>query len=719
MLYSVCVDNLNLVSINKIDIDWDTPFLNLYFDREKARAKLFADNGKHWQYSDTDYSFKTINLNVYLDDNDHINGLSMYKYKTTSFNHGKNSSTELKVSASDIKEATAKLQEVILDTTEKELNQLLTKLQESDFGKERQIKIRKNDITLLDKNGQPQTIKQKALLKAIQISHTYLEILHNDTVFNNDPKEFPQEIHATLHEILSFIDTSNYYSLDELKYQMKMRELIATADDGYAKLRQAVLDGNLDEINRLIIYAKLVPLENPEGSPLYHAVNTNRIDIAKTLLENSAYVLEMDRDGSRFPLEVAYRNDNPDMVRLLVEYHGATIKTFNVRKHNIDNLLKLCTANKDYETLELIAPYVFGSDSNIWLEPDMFPNLTREEIETINKYPGIRIAWGLDQIRPLYEQKDYEFCKRVLLQGCKKEVVEFFVAENNYEMFEASLARHTALETKKTFEPIFERDKKWYDYLCAHTKKTILPNGRIIYSIDNVMGDYLIKLLDNAEFDKYIQKLNEFDVYGTPGLGNYHTIYYPEKVDNPEAYRSFANYMLDHYDITTRCSFLEDIVKYFGDEELTHKYNRQCPLKKDYNSASVDAFWKNFAHYQLLPKYIEDKNATFITGAEIIRSSFGIEPFENKGEVASWTTGNIISVCSGRQPPLSGEEERENRCKRAVNCMKALLEKVSIEELNEGIKEQYKYNNINNIHELFKNREITYQPMLDLIEHQK
>ena len=43
MLYSVCVDNLNLVSINKIDIDWDTPFLNLYFDREKINQLNLID----------------------------------------------------------------------------------------------------------------------------------------------------------------------------------------------------------------------------------------------------------------------------------------------------------------------------------------------------------------------------------------------------------------------------------------------------------------------------------------------------------------------------------------------------------------------------------------------------------------------------------------------------------------------------------------------------
>ena len=97
MNYSVCIDNQNLIAINPIEIDWTTPFINLFFDRGKARERRFADNGKHWQYNNTDYSFKTTNLNVYLDDNDHITGLSMYKYQTTSFGHGRNTSEELTV----------------------------------------------------------------------------------------------------------------------------------------------------------------------------------------------------------------------------------------------------------------------------------------------------------------------------------------------------------------------------------------------------------------------------------------------------------------------------------------------------------------------------------------------------------------------------------------------------------------------------------------------
>ena len=113
-----------------------------------------------------------------------------------------------------------------------------------------------------------------------------------------------------------------------------MRHLISGADDNYPLLREAVIQGDLQEVCRLAKYAKLVPDDNPEGSPLYHAVKDNKYEIAKVLLENGAYVLEIERDGSHYPLEIAYQNGNRDLVKLLIKYHGAKEKTYMSSKHN-------------------------------------------------------------------------------------------------------------------------------------------------------------------------------------------------------------------------------------------------------------------------------------------------------------------------------------------------------------------------------------------------
>lgn len=498
MPYSVCVDNQNLVSVEPISIDWKTPFLKLFFDKEKARNKHFAENGQNWQYSDTDYSFKTTLLDVYLDQNDHITDITLYKYQSTSFNHGKNSSKELKVTASDIKENLAVLQEVVSDSSEFELEKLLSDVSQSEFGKERKFKVGKTSISIIDQNGNVQTIKRNTILKAIQISHKYLEILHNDKVFICSPKDFPEEIRPVLHEILSFVNAEKYYDLDALKYKMELRELVEQAEEDYPRLRQAVIDGDLEEVVKLAAYAKLKPSPDSGESALYFAVKNNNYDIVKVLLENGAYVLEIYSDGSHYPLEIAYTNGNQEMVRLLIEYHGAKDKVYSVFKHNVDNLLKICASKSDYETLNLMGPDSFQNEAGIWMKPEMFPDINNDEtLQKISQYPEIRIAWKLDQIRPLYEKMDYDLCRNLLIQGSDKQVIEYFIAEDDLEMFKAALSRHTAFDAKgASFELAFERGREWYDCLCEHTTKTVLPNGRIAYGIEKALDRYYIKLLD-------------------------------------------------------------------------------------------------------------------------------------------------------------------------------------------------------------------------------
>ena len=440
MFYSVCEGNLELRSIAPISVSWKTSFLNLFFDREKAREKHFADNGKNWQYSDTDYSFKTTLLDVYLDDNDHIVDVTMYKYQSTSFNHGKNSSKELKVTTADITKYLAVLSEVVEENAEEETEKVLSSFQQSDLGKDRKLQISKNDFTVLDSNNHELKIKKKTLMKALQLSRKYLEIFHDDSVFTDCPKEFPPDSWSVLHELLSFVNTENYYHIDDLKYQMEMRKLIALAEEKYPQLRQAVIDGNYVSVTELASFAKLVPQENPEGAPLFHAVKGNRIDLAKALLENGAYAIEMAKDGSRFPLEVAYQNENRDMICLLVGYHGAKVKTYSVSKHNTDGFLKACAANKDYDVLKLLPAEAFSIDPRTWLAPEMFPDMNDDTVRSISDCDSIRMAWELDQIKPVYEQKDRELCKKMLHQGSTKQVVEFFIAENDFEMFELLLS---------------------------------------------------------------------------------------------------------------------------------------------------------------------------------------------------------------------------------------------------------------------------------------
>ena len=250
-----------------------------------------------------------------------------------------------------------------------------------------------------------------------------------------------------------------------------------------------------------------------------------------------------------------------------------------------------------------------------------------------------------------------------------------------------------------------------------HSDRTHLAGGVVWYAVYNGFSDYLEKLLHNAEFDHYIELLNKFDYNGHSALGCYNEIQEPESISNPEEYCKFANYMLDHYE-PGRCRFLEDIVKYFGDEVLTRKFNQKCPLHTAPNF-TAEGFWRKYGEEHFLPEYIMDKNATLIAGAELLRYSFGIEPFDNIAEEATRLISTFIRVCSDAMPPIGGKEEREKCCLRVVNCMKALLEKVDLNELDLAVRNMNKARSIENTEAWFVYQKVNYQPILDLVKHKE
>ena len=665
MYYSVCIDNQELRQISPFSVDWNTPFLNLFFHREKAQEKLFADNGKHWQYSDTDDSFKTVILDVYLDDQDHIENVTMYKYQATSFNHGKNSSKELKVSSADRKKFLAILQEVVSDPSEKELERLLSAIQQNSFGNERQFFIKKNDISLLDRDGKRQTIKIKTLLWTIQVSHTYIEVLQNVQLLAEYTNDITPANGPVLQEILSFVDTEQYYRINDLRYEMEIRNLIHTAEEKYPLLRQAVINGNLEDVQRLSAYAKLVPQENPEGSPLYHAVQENRLDIAKVLLENGAYAIEMGKNGIQYPLEVAYQNGYRDMVRLLLAYHGAKSRGYSVTKYNTDNVLRACAANKDYEVLELMAPDAYTIDTRTWLTPDMFPDMNNDTIMAISKCKGIRMAWDLEQISPFYEKKDFEMCKKMLQQGSTGRVVAFFIAQDDFELFEASVQHHVNLKEYVGFGLAYERGGKWCETLSKHFRN--------LYQTVDI---YFRQMLNNDEIDHYLQVMEKRE---GPFLGIGGYIVWPEKIKEPDKYVHLVKVFIQkNQPCRERNLFLEDIIRFFGDEVLAKEYYEKYPL-------AADIEWRSYLSNTIVSKYIrDDATKNPYAGAEMIRSFFSQE-MDNKDKKVYELFTELVIGCNLWKPldAVTDEQKLYGKERRSQYMLHALLDCVSIKKLDE------------------------------------
>ena len=463
---------------------------------------------------------------------------------------------------------------------------------------------------------------------------------------------------------------------------MSMREVVAAAEDKYPLLRQAVIDDDIEKVRELAQYAKLVPAENPEGAPLFHAVKDERLAIAKILLENGAYTVEMDRNGSRFPLEVAYQTGNRDMVRLLLAYHGALSKTYGVTKHNTDNVVKLCAANKDYEILELMAPEAYTFDTRTWASPEMFPDMTEDTIRGISHYKGIRMSWGLDQIRPVYENKEYDLCRSMLLQGSTKEVVDFFVAQNDYEMFEASVQCHaTVYVSNETCNLAFERGGKWIETLSKH-----------VVSLYQKEDSFFAKLLNNGEVDRYLQII-ETRGCSFKGLGGY--MVWPEKVEDPAPYLRLIRIFMDRVsELKGRLLFLEDIIRYFGDEALAKEYYNKYPL-------DANTEWWPFRQHTIEPKYIlDDKVKNPYAGAELIRSFF-VQDVEDKGQKAYQLFSDLVSRCS-LWKPLDKEKDESKLYSKEVRChymLQALLDCVPLCDLNDVIVQNDRSHEIENAYQ--------------------
>ena len=561
-----------------------------------------------------------------------------------------------------------------MDPVGEQLSTLLDTLKNSEFGQVRRLTERKNDITILDQDGRTQTIKRSILLNALQISHVYVEILKNSKIFELYPKMFPAEICPVLHDILSFVHTKEYYHIDDLIFQMKMRELIAQADVYYPRLRQAVINADMEETAHLAEYARLVPENNPEGSPLYHGVKLNHISIVGILLAQGAYVLEMDKDGSRFPLEVAYQNGNREMVRLLIQHHGATVKTYSVTQHNTDHVLRACAQNKDYEILSMMAPEAFSIETSTWLSPEMFPDMNEKTIKALSSMSEIRIAWTLDVIRPIYEKKDYSLCKRMLLQGSTQEVVEYFVAADDYEMFEASIQCHAVLNPHGEFGPAFERGGKWFDTLKAHVSKG--------YNLDQIENSYFSTMLNDGEIERCLSimqvRSGEF-----PGLDGY--IVWPDKVNEPRKYINLVRaYMEKNQSCKERPLFVEDIIRCFGDEKLAKEYYALFPVDKN-----ID--WRKLRDSIIDYDYIRrvTTNNPF-AGAELVRSYF-LQNIEDKERKAYELVDDLIGrSCTRGQTEKIYDEANLNALEiRCLYILRALLDCVPLQKINSWFKKQY------------------------------
>lgn len=717
----ICSENKTLSFVGDIQLSPVTPFVFRELNEDRIE-ELFLHNGSDLQFIYTEDGFISLMMDIKTDENNYIIDIGCHKHKDLTPGPGRPIIKDLTITKADYKRLVEVLSEGTIDKTEEEYQVLIESIQADDVLSHRIKSISNKNITMFDNNGNPISIKKSEIEWAIQVSHSYIDVLYSKQALMRNPT-ITEEKAALLLEILSHVDTSEYYCKDMLLLQYKQRKIRASAEIEYPKLYKAVCENNYEEAVKYqqysCVHIREFLKDDVEKSPLMIAIKNDNIPMVKLLLENGVYARVYDRTQNIWPLDLAVSTRNLEIIKLLKQYNGIFCGSCyygSKYKYNTDRIKEQITKNKDIELLRILSPDIFDTAPETWLDPNSFDNFTSSDIAELIEIDNARIAWPLNIILQYYE-KDKSLCMKMIKQGCTDELIEYFIQHDNYEMFEAAMGSFEYVQSEKSmYEPLYERDKKWYDCLQSHTGKRILPNGKIRYMADDARDRFFVKILDNAEFDRFIRDIQLLDVQSFYGsLGNSHFILFPEKCKNLDSYRSFAHYMLDHYKFEQRYEFIENIVRYFGDEELTHKFNIHCPLKKPSYSPSVDAFWTEFIYHEFAKKYIEDKKVTMYAGAEIIRCSFGIEPFEKRNDILDKMVCTISAVCYSHHAPLSGPSEWKSRYQKATNCMKALLEKATLKELDEALMAS-EYRTVNSVAELFQHWKDAYPPMCQLLQ---
>src|SRR5919198_1326648 len=99
--------------------------------------------------------------------------------------------------------------------------------------------------------------------------------------------------------------------------------LVALPYCGGTSLHEAVSDGNVEEVKRLVTEETVNEVADFGKTPLHYAAQKDNVDIVETLLGHEAKVNEKDKYGET-PLHYAVEYKNVDIVKILVE-HGAKV----------------------------------------------------------------------------------------------------------------------------------------------------------------------------------------------------------------------------------------------------------------------------------------------------------------------------------------------------------------------------------------------------------
>lgn len=287
---------------------WEAPFM--YRERIPEENKLFDDvngcypNDENWM---TDV---VLNLRASVDQNGRVNKISCYKVRDLSCGAGRPQTQDLRLSAADIKVFVDILNTYTVSRAEKVLPSLLSRAKQEGLPNEWAIEKINEKSIIFSKNGVTVSVAVNRILKALEISYAYLDVLYSADFWDANAKTLKPEDKEPLLSLFSLVDTSDYYNREQLWDEYSERVNLVESCRTYQQLLTAIANNDLELLEANIHMAKETP---PAGFPsaLSEAIQAGNAKVVSLLLANGA--------NPRAALLEAMKQQNDKIVRLLLQ----------------------------------------------------------------------------------------------------------------------------------------------------------------------------------------------------------------------------------------------------------------------------------------------------------------------------------------------------------------------------------------------------------------
>jgi len=344
-----------------------------------------------------------LNLKASADDDGRICDIEYYKVRDLTCGHGRPVTRDLELSAADKNVFARILDENTISRAESVIETLLNKAKESGLPYGWTLKKwTSTAASFISPEGKSVSVTLKRILKAIEISYSYIDILSSRDFWDANPKTLKAEDRDALLALFSLIDTSDYYRREELLAEAEERAYLVKKDLCYRFLCDACEANDTKAARQYISYAKeKLPYNSGLIPPLYTAIKHNNMPLVRDLIKNGASVNEQFHVGDAIvtTLSAAIETGNDAALKLCLsadfsgEAHEPSIKVAQ-RLNRPDVIIMLLkkgasfTANE--ETLHL------GADAMV----------------SFAKYPGIK--WLPEHLEEVYKTGDKKSVKQML-----------------------------------------------------------------------------------------------------------------------------------------------------------------------------------------------------------------------------------------------------------------------------------------------------------------